>query len=59
MLTETEFIELVEAITKPVTLEQLNTMTPLEARQYNNAEAYRAGRALLAFYEKKRKQHAS
>ena len=54
MLTDAEFLELVEAITKPVSMDQLKCMSAIEASRYNSTEALRAGKALLEFYKMKR-----
>lgn len=53
MLTEEEYIELIDAITKPIEREQLMHMTVSEARDVNTKEAHRVGQALLEFYKKK------
>ena len=55
MLTDEEYIELVDAITKPITAQQLLHFGTVEqARAYNTEEANRAGKALLKWYAKKR-----
>ena len=56
MLTEEEFIELVEAITKPLDLTQIRAGNIESAKAANTAEAYRAARALLAYYKRKRNE---
>ena len=57
MLTDEEFIELVDAITKPISAQQLLEHGSVEqVKAINKAEAQRAGAALLKWYAKKRSE---
>ena len=51
-----EFFEMVAAIQAPVTSAQLLNNTLAEAETINNNEAIRACKALVLFFDKKRKE---
>ena len=56
-MTDTETLEMMEAMQKPVTGQDVQLHNGFEAAvAYNKAEAQRVTKALLVFFEKKRNE---